>query len=46
MDRFINRVTHRRVAIIGVGFVGSSIAYALTITNLGREIILIDIDQK
>lgn len=46
MDRFINRVTHRRVAIIGVGFVGSSIAYALTITNLAREIILIDIDQK
>ena len=45
-SRLINKVTHRRVAIIGVGFVGSSIAYALTITNLAREIILIDVDQE
>lgn len=36
----------RKVAIIGVGFVGASIAYALTIRNLAREIVLIDIDKK
>lgn len=36
----------RKVAIIGAGFVGSSIAYALTLRNLTREIILIDIDYK
>lgn len=43
-----NRISihHRRVAIIGVGYVGASIAYALTVSNLAREIILIDIDQK
>lgn len=35
-------VTHRRVAIVGLGYVGASIAYALTITNLAREIILIN----
>lgn len=39
-------INHRRVAIIGAGYVGASIAYALTITNLAREIILIDIDEK
>ena len=37
---------NRKVAIIGVGFVGASIAYALTIRNLAREIVLIDIDHK
>lgn len=36
----------RKVAIIGAGFVGASIAYALTIRNLAREIVLIDIDKK
>lgn len=36
----------RKVAIIGVGYVGASIAYALTIRNLAREIVLIDIDRK
>lgn len=39
-------IRHRRVAIIGAGYVGSSIAYALTIRNLAREIILIDVDRK
>lgn len=33
---------NRKVAIIGAGNVGSSIAYALTIRNLAREIVLID----
>lgn len=35
----------RRVAIIGSGFVGSSIAYALTLRDLAREIVLIDINK-
>lgn len=35
----------RKVVIIGAGYVGSSIAYALTVRNLAREIILIDIDR-
>lgn len=35
-----------KVAIIGSGFVGSSIAYALTIQDLAREIVLIDKDAK
>lgn len=34
----------RRVAIVGVGYVGASIAYALTIRELAHEIILIDTD--
>lgn len=37
---------NRKVSIIGAGFVGSSIAYALTIKNLAKEIILIDVDKK
>lgn len=32
----------RKVAIIGCGYVGASIAYALTIKDLPREIVLID----
>ena len=39
-------ILKRKVAIIGAGFVGSSIAYALTIRRLAREIVLIDIDEK
>lgn len=37
---------NRKVAIIGAGFVGASIAYALTLKNIAKEIILIDIDKK
>ena len=33
-------VSERKVAIIGAGFVGASIAYALTIRKLAREIVL------
>lgn len=33
---------NRKVAIMGTGNVGASIAYALTIRNLAREIILIN----
>lgn len=35
----------KKVAIIGVGFVGSSIAYALAIRTLPCEIVLIDADR-
>lgn len=34
---------NRKVAIIGAGFVGSSIAYALALRDVAREIVLIDI---
>ncbi len=46
MSAITTKVTHRRVVIVGAGYVGASIAYALTITNLAREIILIDIDEQ
>ena len=39
-------IDNRRVAIIGAGAVGSSIAYALTIRNLASEIVLVDVDKK
>jgi len=39
-------VHNRKVAIIGAGFVGASIAYALTISRLARDIVLIDVDTK
>lgn len=39
-------VSEKKIAIIGAGYVGASIAYALTIGKLAREIILIDIDEK
>lgn len=34
-------ISERKVAIIGAGFVGASIAYALTIRKLAREIVLL-----
>lgn len=36
----------KKVAVIGVGFVGSSIAYAISIRNIAKEIVLIDIDKN
>ena len=42
----ISLLHNRKTAIIGSGFVGASIAYALTIRNLAREIVLIDKDEK
>ena len=41
----ISQIHNRKVAIIGTGNVGASIAYALTIRNLAREIVLIDKDE-
>ncbi|WP_034467802.1 L-lactate dehydrogenase [Butyrivibrio proteoclasticus] len=38
-------VGNRKVAIIGSGYVGSSIAYALAIKDVAREIVLIDINH-
>lgn len=35
-------VGNRKVAIVGAGFVGSSIAYALALRDIAREIVLID----
>lgn len=37
---------NRKVAIIGAGYVGSSIAYALAIKDVAREIVLIDINRE
>ncbi len=39
-------ISKRKVAIIGGGFVGSSIAYALSIRGFAREIVLIDIAKE
>lgn len=36
----------KKVAIIGAGFVGSSIAYALALRDIAREIVLIDINVE
>jgi L-lactate dehydrogenase len=36
---------NRKVAIVGAGYVGSSIAYALALRDVAREIVLIDINQ-
>ena len=41
----INTIHNRKVVIIGAGNVGASIAYALTIRDLAREIVLIDKDD-
>lgn len=39
-------VGSRKVAIIGSGFVGSSIAYALALRDIAREIVVVDINQE
>ncbi len=39
-------IGNRKVAIIGAGFVGSSIAYALALRDIAREIVLIDINAE
>ena len=39
-------VGNRKVAIIGAGYVGSSIAFALAIRDIAREIVLIDVNQQ
>ncbi len=39
-------IGNRKVAIIGAGYVGSSIAYALALRDVAREIVLIDINLE
>lgn len=39
-------IGNRKVAIIGSGFVGSSIAYALALRDIAREIVLIDVNYE
>lgn len=46
MKKNKNIIGNRKVAIIGAGFVGSSIAYSLAIRDIAREIVLIDINQE
>lgn len=36
---------NRKVAIVGVGYVGASIAYALALRDVAREIVMIDINH-
>ena len=38
-------VGNRKVAIVGAGYVGSSIAYALALRDGAREIVMIDINH-
>ena len=45
-DKLYAAIDNRKVAIIGAGFVGASIAYALTIRDLASEIVLVDIDEE
>ena len=39
-------VGNKKVAIIGSGYVGSSIAYALALREIAREIAIIDINKE
>lgn len=39
-------VGSRKAAIVGAGFVGASIAYALALRDIAREIVLIDINSE
>lgn len=40
------KIGNRKVVVIGAGYVGSSIAYALALRDIAREIVLIDIDKE
>ena len=44
--RSVYTIGNRKVVIIGAGFVGSSIAYALALRDIAREIVLIDIKKS
>ena len=41
----LKQIGNRKVAIIGAGYVGSSVAYALALRDMAREIVLIDVIQ-
>ena len=40
------QIGKRKIAIVGAGYVGSSIAYALAVKDIAREIVLIDINRS
>lgn len=46
MKNKINYVDSRKVAVIGCGFVGSSIAFALMQSGLFSDMVLVDVDMK
>ena len=45
-NRLYAAIDNRKVAIIGAGYVGASIAYALTVRDLASEIVLIDVERE
>ncbi len=38
--------TSRKVVIVGTGFVGTSIAYAMINQGISNELVLIDVNQE
>jgi len=44
--KLVYKIGNRKVVVIGAGYVGSSIAYALALRDIAREIVLIDIDKE
>lgn len=46
MKSEVHYVDSRKVAVIGCGFVGSTIAFALMQSGLFSEMVLIDVDMK
>ena len=42
----LTRAYNNKVAIIGMGYVGAGIAYALMVKDIAREIIFIDTRQE
>lgn len=38
--------TRSKVGIVGAGFVGSAAAYAMVMSDVGREIVLVDLNRK
>lgn len=46
MKNQVNYVDSRKVAVIGCGFVGSTIAFALMQSGLFSDMVLIDVDKK
>ncbi|BDP77257.1 hypothetical protein EfmAA242_14850 [Enterococcus faecium] len=43
---FILKKTSRKVVIVGTGFVGTSIAYAMINQGISNELVLIDVNQE
>jgi L-lactate dehydrogenase len=40
-----NEIAHIKIAIVGVGAVGATAAYALMISGIGEEIVLVDVNE-